>query len=112
MAGNQVVVLVTTGRRSGAIRRTPLFAFRDDADYLVVASNGGTARHPDWYLNLIAAPDAELQLGPRSWPVRASVLDQDEKARWWPTVVDHYSGYAGYQKATDRDIPMVRLSPR
>ncbi|GAC1329295.1 MAG: nitroreductase family deazaflavin-dependent oxidoreductase [Mycobacteriales bacterium] len=112
IGGNQVVVLVTTGRRSGATRRTPLFAYKDDADYLVVASNGGTAKHPDWYLNLTAVPDAKIQLGQRSWPVRASVLDHDEKARWWPTVVEHYKGYAAYQQATDRDIPMVRLSPR
>ena len=111
IGANHIAVLTTTGRTSGKPRSAVLFAYRDGDDYLVVASNGGTARTPAWMRNLEVDPDATLRVGRREWPVRAHVLDDVEKAVWWPKVVASYGSYASYQKITDRVIPMIRLQP-
>ena len=109
LVGNEVVVLTTTGRRSGAKRQTPLFGYRDGDDYIVVASNGGTATDPAWLLNLRADERGTLRAQGKTWPVRAEVLTPEEKAAWWQIVTKQYRGYSSYQEKTDRDIPMVRL---
>ena len=105
------LVLHTTGRRSGQPRETPLSYTRDGDDYVVIASDGGSPRHPDWYLNLEADPDAEVDIGGRRSPVRAATVTGDERDRLWRQAVGSYGGYAGYQARTDRQIPVVRLSP-
>ena len=109
MMGNPVAQLTTTGRKSGQQRSTMLFAYPDGDDYIVVASNGGTATAPAWLLNLQADPSARLKVGRDEWDVQAHVMDLDEKAEWWPRVTKRYSGYESYQRKTDRDIPLVRL---
>ncbi|MDQ4143778.1 MAG: nitroreductase family deazaflavin-dependent oxidoreductase [Actinomycetota bacterium] len=108
---NRVAVLTTVGRRSGERRQVPLFTYRDGDDYIVVASNGGTAGHPGWLLNLRANPDAELRIDDRDVPVRATELSAEERREWWPRVVSKYKLYDNYQRKTDREIPLVRLSP-
>ena len=109
MVGNDVGVLTTTGRKSGQQRATPLFIYRDAEDWIVVASNGGTATPPAWLLNLQTDPAGTLRDGRTTHPVRAEILSAAEKADWWPRVTSRYKGYESYQSKTDRDIPLVRL---
>ena len=107
----EAVLLTTTGRKSGAARVTPLTATPDGDRVVLVASNGGARRHPDWYLNVVAHPDVEVQRGSRTQRMRARTADADERARLWPKVVATYPGYAGYQRRTDREIPLVVCEP-
>ncbi|MEC4019290.1 nitroreductase family deazaflavin-dependent oxidoreductase [Streptomyces sp. H27-D2] len=97
------------GRRSGTWHRTVLIFGQDGDDYLIVASNGGAADHPLWYLNLQDHPDVELRVYAERFAARAETLSSDEKARVWPGLVDLFAPYADYRKRTERDIPVVRL---
>jgi deazaflavin-dependent oxidoreductase (nitroreductase family) len=105
------LVLHTTGRRSGRPRKTPLSYTKDGDTYVVIASNGGSPGDPDWYLNLQDNPRAEVEVGGRPSRVTAETVTGDERERLWRQAVRSYSGYAGYQQRTDRQIPVVRLSP-
>jgi deazaflavin-dependent oxidoreductase (nitroreductase family) len=107
-----VVMLTTTGRRSGRRRNTMLISPVQDGDRVVlVASYGGDDRHPAWFLNLRDNPDVELTLDGRTRPMRARVATAEEKAELWPRVTRVYRGYEQYQRRTDRDIPLVILEP-
>jgi deazaflavin-dependent oxidoreductase (nitroreductase family) len=113
LAGMPVVTLETTGRKSGEPRRTMLTAPVVDGETVVlVASYGGDSRHPAWYLNLCANPEVAIEMNGRRRDMRARVATADEKAALWPRIVKSYRGYAAYQKRTDRDIPVVLLTPR
>ena len=79
---------------------------------VLVASKGGDDRDPDWYRNPTAHPDAELTVDGQWWLVRARQATAGEKAELWPRVVAAYRGYAGYQRRTERDIPLVLCDPR
>jgi deazaflavin-dependent oxidoreductase (nitroreductase family) len=111
--GMPVVELQTVGRRSGLPRTTMLTTPVTDGDRVVlVASKGGDDRDPDWYRNLLAHPEVELTIGGQHRPMRARPASADEKAELWPRVVAAYSGYAGYQRRSRRDIPLVICEPR
>ncbi|MFF8592155.1 nitroreductase/quinone reductase family protein [Streptomyces sp. NPDC015220] len=112
MLGNRVGILTTRRPRDGQPYSVPLFTFADGPDVIVVASYRGSAGHPRWYRNLLADPDAVLRVGDRVRPVRARVLDADERAAAWRHVVRRFQGYEEYQRRTTREIPLVRLSPR
>jgi F420H(2)-dependent quinone reductase len=108
------LILHTTGAKSGKPRTHALSYFRDGDDYVVVASRGGDVRSPDWYHNLKAHPDAEIQVGTKRLQVSArSVLPDDpEYARLWAfTNKRNANRYDAYQKKTSRPIPIVRLTP-
>jgi len=77
-----------------------------------VASKGGDDRDPEWYRNLMARPDAELTVDGQRRLVRARQATAEEKAELWPRVIAAYRGYAGYQRRTERDIPLVLCDPR
>lgn len=110
VAGMPVVILNTTGRRTGRPRHTMLTTPVHHDDLIVlVASYGGAPRHPAWFLNLRDHPDVTLTLGGTTRPMRARVTDADEKAELWPQIVEAYGGYGGYQQKTDREIPVVVL---
>ena len=110
--GMPVVQLHTVGRRSGQRRTTMLTAPVHDDDRLVlVASRGGSERHPDWYLNLCAHPEVEITIGGRTRRMRARTADAEEKAELWPRITATYKGYASYQRRTERDIPLVICEP-
>jgi deazaflavin-dependent oxidoreductase (nitroreductase family) len=111
IVGGPVLVLVTTGRRSGAERHTPLLYLSDGEDLVIVASNGGTASHPAWWFNLGTEPHAEVIIDDRRLPVTASEATGDDKAALWERLVRMYPGYADYQGRTDREIPVMRLRP-
>ncbi len=111
LGGNRLLVLHTSGRHSGQPRQTPLSYTKDGDTYVLIASDGGSPRHPDWYLNLQAHPDAEVERNGRRTAVRAETVAGAERDRLWQQAVTSYPGYAGYQRRTDREIPVVRLRP-
>ena len=105
------LVLTVTGRRTGRQLSSALIFGRDGDDYLVVASMGGAPRHPSWYLNLQANPQARIQVKDQTIPVLARTAPQADKARLWRIMTDFWPNYDTYQSRTDRDIPVVVLSP-
>ncbi len=106
------LLLTTTGRRSGAERTVALTYIPDGRDYVVVASNGGADRDPAWWLNLSAAPDATVQVGPNVVPIVAHAADPQERRRLWPMLTAANPFYARYEQLTARPIPVVILRPR
>jgi deazaflavin-dependent oxidoreductase (nitroreductase family) len=111
--GMPAVELLTVGRKSGRPRSTMLTAPIVDGDRVVlVASKGGDDRDPDWYRNLMVHPEIELTMAGERRPMRARRASNDEKAELWPLVVGAYKGYGGYQRRTERDIPLVICEPR
>ena len=114
MIGVPTLLLRTTGRRSGQIRTNALVYARDGERYLVVPSNGGAPRAPGWLHNLRAESKAEVQIGRDRKPVTAAVVERGDPEfdRLWKAVNDNNRGrYDGYQKRTDRQIPVVALEP-
>jgi len=105
-----VLLLTTTGRRTGKRRTAPL-AYLEDGDALVlIASFGGADVHPAWYLNLVASPDVEVRVrGGTPRQMQARIAGAEERERLWPRVVEMWGGYARYQEKTAREIPLVIL---
>jgi deazaflavin-dependent oxidoreductase (nitroreductase family) len=106
------LLLDHVGRRSGTRFTTPLLFLDDDPDVVVVASQGGLPKNPQWYANLIADPETQVQIRGEKRPVRARTATADERAALWPRLVDLYADFASYQAWTDREIPVVILEPR
>ena len=109
--GVPILLLTTTGRKSGQPRTTPLIYGRDGEDYLVVASMGGAPQHPNWYRNLLVQPAARIQVRADHVGVVARTAGEDEKPRLWKIVNDQWPNYDVYQSRTDRVIPVVVLTP-
>jgi deazaflavin-dependent oxidoreductase (nitroreductase family) len=107
-----MLLLEHLGARSGRRRTTPLVYVPDGDDVVLIASKGGHPRHPAWFHNLRANPDATVQIGAERRPVHARVATAQERRRLWPKVVEAYRGYEGYQSRTDREIPLVIVEPR
>jgi deazaflavin-dependent oxidoreductase (nitroreductase family) len=108
-----VIELVTTGRKTGERRAVLLTSpYQEGSTFVVVASRGGDDRHPAWYLNILARPEVEVVMDGRSQPMHAHAATADERARLWPLVTARHPHYAGYQRKTDREIPLVLLAPR
>jgi len=105
--------LTTTGRKSGQARSVLLTSpLREGEAYVVVASRGGDDTHPAWYLNLQANPAVQVRVvGKARRPMQARVATPAERARMWPLIAGRYATYAGYQKRTTREIPLVLLEP-
>src|SRR6185295_13756573 len=112
LAGMPVLLLTTTGRRSGRARTTPLTFFRDGRDLVVIASNGGADRAPDWSVNLQQDPHAVVQIGTDKLSVEARSATPEERERLWVGITATYPGYAAYQRKTTRRIPVLILTPR
>ena len=111
MNGMDVLLLTTRGRKSGKQRSTQLQYVADGEGYVVVASNGGSDRHPAWWQNLRADAHATVQVKSVTRKVRAEAAPMEERERLWPRLVALYAGYAEYQQATSREIPIVLLRP-
>lgn len=112
LLGCPVLLLVTTGRKTGRQRTTPLLYLEDGGRYTIVASNGGASRDPVWWLNLQASPDATVEIGARKLRVRAHEVAGGEKRRLWKRLVGMYASYEAYRRRTDREIPVVLLEPQ
>jgi F420H(2)-dependent quinone reductase len=110
VAGMPVLLLTTTGRRSGRARTTPLTYFETRDELVVVASNGGEDRPPAWWLNLREQPQATITIGTRSHAVTARTATGEEHERLWPMITTAYPGYAAYARRTTRPIPVVVLA--
>jgi deazaflavin-dependent oxidoreductase (nitroreductase family) len=109
--GAPTLLLTTTGRRSGELRTAPLIFGRDGDDYLIVASVGGSPKHPAWYLNLQADPRASIQVRAERLDVVTRTASPEEKPRLWAIVNEVWPNYDVYQSRTERTIPVVVLSP-
>lgn len=110
--GTTVLLLTTRGRSSGQQRTTPLIHRSDGERFVVVASKGGAPAHPSWYENLQADPQATIQVKERELAVSASTATGEERARLWRAMTEVWPAYDDYQRRTEREIPVVVLSPR
>lgn len=104
-----VLLLTTIGRKSGKVRTQPLVYTQVGDGFAVIASKGGAAQHPLWYLNLRANPLAEVTVGRERWRVRARDAQGEERDRLWRALSDLYPGYDKYAQKTSREIPVVVL---
>jgi deazaflavin-dependent oxidoreductase (nitroreductase family) len=110
--GGDILVLRTTGRRSGRVRDAPLLFVPQGDGFVVVASNAASTRPPAWWFNLQDHPDAEAVLRGHTHPVRARAATGQERAELWPRLVQLYSGYSHYESIAKRELPVVVLVPR
>ena len=108
--GTVVLLLTTTGRRSGEKRTTPLISQPDGDRYVIVASQGGAPDHPGWYYNLSADPNVEVQVWGDRFGAVASTAEGEERERLWKLMTGTWSAYDKYQTLTDRQIPVVVLT--
>jgi deazaflavin-dependent oxidoreductase (nitroreductase family) len=111
--GMPVVELTTIGRKSGQPRATMLTSpYQEGSTVVIVASRGGDDHHPAWFLNLRDNPKVTMKLGPKAPETAiAEVASPEERARLWPIIASSHRNYAGYQRKTDREIPLVLLRP-
>jgi deazaflavin-dependent oxidoreductase (nitroreductase family) len=111
LLGLPVVIITTTGKSSSRLRKTPVMRVEHDGRYAAVASMGGAPTHPSWYNNMKASPQVELQDGATRRDYTARELDGEERQTWWARAAEAFPGYADYQTATSRKIPVMLLEP-
>jgi deazaflavin-dependent oxidoreductase (nitroreductase family) len=107
--GTTVLILTTTGRRSGEPRSTPLIYGKRGNDYVVVGSKGGAEEHPDWYLNLVEQAEVDVQVRGDRFKAQARTATPDERPDLWRTMTERWPAYDEYQRKTARQIPVVVL---
>ena len=107
----EMLLLEHVGAKSGKHRTIPLLYIDDGDDLVIVASKGGSHKHPAWFHNLMANPATRVQVGSEKRDVVARKAGRREKKRLWPQVVEIWPDYANYQERTKREIPLVILSP-
>ena len=107
-----VVTLISTGARSGLPRKTTLFGIHDGEKVILIGTSFGSKRHPAWYFNLCAHPEAGLQVNGQTRHFRARQAGEDERQRYWMKAYEMYRGYRSYQEwAGEREIPIMVLEP-
>jgi deazaflavin-dependent oxidoreductase (nitroreductase family) len=111
MAGYSILLLHTTGRKTGLAYTIPLTYFRDGDNYLLVASNWGRKHNPGWYYNLMHQPAATIQVNAQVIAVQAHPATGGEYTRLWKAVTNRDNFYVRYQKRTSRQIPIMVLTP-
>ena len=112
LRGAPILLLSTIGRKSGEPRVAPLLYLRDGEKVVIVASKGGMSKHPPWYWNLEANPDVEVEIGRERNKMLARRASDPEKAALWPRLIEMYRDFDDYQARTERNIPVIILSPR
>jgi deazaflavin-dependent oxidoreductase (nitroreductase family) len=110
MHRDRLVLLTTTGAKTGRRRTTPMMFHRDGDRLLVVASNIGAPRHPDWYLNLAASPRATVEVGDETYDALARPLEGEQRERAWAMLKENYPFFAEHEAKTERTIPVVALT--
>ncbi len=106
-----VLLLTTTGRRTGKERTWPVGYMRDGDSYVIVASNGGLASHPAWYYNLSAEARVEIEVGGERLRMQAATAEGAERAQLWAEIVERYPNFTKYQQGVTRELPVVVLRP-
>lgn len=109
MAGRPLLLLTTTGAKSGQLRTTPMMYIPDGENLLVIASNAGAAIHPDWYRNLVAHPEATVEVRNETFKAIAIVTEGVERQRLWDKIVELYPFFADHQAKITRQIPVIVL---
>ena len=112
LQGAPVALLTTTGRKTGEPRVSPLLFWREGNRIVLIASQGGAATNPMWYLNLKANPDVTVQIKDEVLTLTARDATEAERAEYWPKMAKMYSSFDDYQSWTDRVIPVVICDPR
>ncbi|MFI7126249.1 nitroreductase family deazaflavin-dependent oxidoreductase [Nonomuraea sp. NPDC050153] len=107
--GTPLVLLTTTGAKSGRPSTTPVLYLADGDRYVVIASNGGGDKHPAWYHNLRATPEATAEVGVEKFEVKAVVLEGEERDRLYERVAEKWPGFREYEARTSRRIPVLAL---
>ena len=107
--GATILILTTTGRKSGKERKNALIFQEVPGGYAIVSSKGGSPDHPDWHYNLVANPDVKVQVKGDKFDARAHVADSEEREKIWPKMAKVWPDYNEYVKKTDRQIPIVVL---
>lgn len=111
--GLAVIIVSSVGNKSGKVRKTPLMRVEHDGEYALIASMGGAPKHPVWYFNLKADPEAvQIQDGFQPFDVQVRELSGEERAIWWERAVLAFPPYADYQERTERLIPVFVASRR
>ncbi|WP_280499313.1 nitroreductase family deazaflavin-dependent oxidoreductase [Nocardia cyriacigeorgica] len=110
MHRDRLLLLTTTGRRSGRPYTAPMMFHRDGDRVLVIASNMGAPRHPDWYLNLVGDPKVVVEVGDETYDAFATTLDGEERERIWAMLKQAYPWFADHEQKTERVIPVVALT--
>ena len=110
--GVWTLLLTTTGHRSSEPFTTPLIYRQDGEDYVIVASKGGADEHPDWYVNLEANPEVEIQVGSEVMKGSARTVTGEERDRLWTYMAEVWPSYNDYAEKTDREIPVVAITPQ
>ena len=111
MMGAPVLLLTTTGRKTGNKRTKPLMYFPDGERMVLIASKGGSAENPAWWLNLQHNPRVQVEVDGKVMIVTAEPASPEERTRLWPKITAMFSGYADYQTKTTREIPLAILRP-
>ena len=109
MEGRPLLLLTTTGAKSGQLRTTPMMYIPDGNRLLVIASNAGAPAHPDWYRNLVAYPEVTVEVGNEIFEAIAIVTEGPERQRLWTRVVELYPFFADHQAKVTRQIPVIVL---
>lgn len=109
--GLPVLLLTTSGRKTGKKRTTPLGYFKEDGGYVITASNAGFDTHPAWYHNLRGDPHATIEVNDQRYDVRAEIAGEEKRDQLWAKLITLAPGYANYEKKTRRKIPLVILRP-
>ena len=110
--GAPLLLLHTTGAKTGQARINPVMYQADGDNYVVFASKAGAPTNPDWYHNLVANPRASIEVGDKTLNVVARVVDGETRERLWSTQKERYPGFAEYEAKTNRQIPVVVLEPQ
>ena len=104
-----LILLTTTGAKTGQQRIAPLMLVADGNRLLAVASKGGAPKHPDWYLNLLAHPEVTVEVGSEKFETTARILTGSEREQAYKRAAEVFPPYADYQKKTTREIPVIAL---
>ncbi len=111
-ANTTLVLLHTTGAKSGLERVNPLICGEDDGRLIVVASKAGADSHPDWYHNLVANPSVVAEYGAETFKARAEIVEEPERSRLYQKMADGFPAFSDYEQKTSRVIPVVTLTPQ
>lgn len=110
--GMTLLLLHTTGAKSGQARLNPVATMQDGSDFIIIASKGGAPVNPDWYYNLVANPKVKIEVGTETFEAKAHVTDEPERTELYSRMAEKYPGFADYAKNTERVIPVIRLKRR